>query len=88
MTASKWSKWLADNETLVNMLNQVVAHSVCRVVLTRKSHVPGAEAQQTTWQELENDGVLYIGTACNFTSCDVVLYNIAPAFATTHYFLQ
>lgn len=83
MTSGKWNKWLADHPSVVNMVNQVVAHSVCRVPITRKSKVPGTEDQPTTWQDLENDGVVYIGGSGNSTSCNVIeLYNLAPAFAT------
>ena len=65
MIQSKWSKWLGDDDALVNMLNQIVAHSVCRVPITRKSKVPGTEDRPTTWQDLENDGLVYIGSPGN-----------------------
>ena len=53
MIQSKWSKWPGGDAALVNILNQIVAHSVCRVPITRKSKVPGTEGRPTTWQDLE-----------------------------------
>ena len=62
MSKDKWQGWLASNDLKVNLMNQLVAHCVCRVPITRQQSVPGSDAAgaTVTWQDLENDGVAYI----------------------------
>lgn len=63
ISKDKWKGWLASNDLKVNLMNQLVAHCVCRVPITRQQKVPGSDAAGAivTWQDLENDGVAYIG---------------------------
>ncbi|KAL3156272.1 hypothetical protein ABBQ32_012545 [Trebouxia sp. C0010 RCD-2024] len=63
MIKDKWQGWLASNDSKVNLMNQLVAHCVCRVPITRQQLVPGSHAAgaTVTWQDMENDGVAYIG---------------------------
>ena len=63
MTRDKWQGWLANDDSKVNLMNQLVAHCVCRVPITRQQLVPGggAAGATVTWQDLENDGLAYIG---------------------------
>ncbi len=63
MIKDKWQGWLASNDLKVNLMNQLVAHCVCRVPITRQQLVPGSHAAgaTVTWQDMENDGVAYIG---------------------------
>ena len=63
MSRDKWQGWLVRNDLKVNLMNQLVAHCVCRVPVTRQQSVPGSEAAgaPVTWQDLENNGVAYIG---------------------------
>lgn len=63
MSKDKWQGWLASSDLKVNLMNQLVAHCVCRVPITRQQVVPGSDAAgaTVTWQDLENDGVAYIG---------------------------
>ena len=63
MHRDKWQSWLADNPVKVNLLNQLVAHCVCRVPITRQQLVPGsaADGAPTSWQDLENDGLACVG---------------------------
>ena len=48
-----WSDWLTGNN--VGLLNQVVAHALCRIPVARKAMVPHSEVR---WQDLEQDGVV------------------------------
>lgn len=63
MSRDKWQGWLASSDLKVNLMNQLVAHCVCRVPITRQQIVPGSDAAgaTVTWQDLENDDVAYIG---------------------------
>jgi len=63
MSKDKWQGWLGSNHLKVHLMNQLVAHCVCRVPITRQQSVPGSDAAgaTVTWQDLENDGVAYIG---------------------------
>ena len=62
MSKDKWQGWLASDVLKVNLMNQLVAHCVCRVPITRQQSVPGSDAAgaRVTWQDLENDGIAYI----------------------------
>ncbi|KAL3155950.1 hypothetical protein ABBQ32_012943 [Trebouxia sp. C0010 RCD-2024] len=59
----KWVSWLGADPIKVNLLNQLVAHCVCRVPISRQQLVPGSQAAgaPTTWQDMENDGLAYVG---------------------------
>ena len=63
MSRDKWRDWLSSNHLRVHLINQLVAHCVCRVPITRQQVVPGSHAAGATitWQDLENDGIAYIG---------------------------
>ena len=62
MSRDKWQSWLDGNAPKVHLINQLVAHFVCRVPITRQQLVPGS-AGTVTWQDRgsENDGIAYIG---------------------------
>ena len=62
MSKDKWQDWLGKTDLQVHIMNQLVAHSVCRVPITRQESVPGSAAAgaTVTWQDLENDGIAYI----------------------------
>lgn len=69
MSKTTWRKYLGQDDLgqddfRANLLNQLVAHCVCCVRIQRNQSVPGSEAAQgvVTWQDLENDGLAYIGT--------------------------
>lgn len=64
MSRTRWNKYLENNAAGANLMNQLVAHCVCCVRIKRNQIVPGSEAAQgvVTWQDLENDGLAYIGT--------------------------
>ena len=56
--ASKWQSWLVGNK--VGLLNQLVARCVLGLPVRRNEEVvPGSSG--VTWQDLENDGLAYIG---------------------------
>ena len=63
MSRDKWQSWLDGNVLKVHLINQLAAHCVCRVPITRQQSVPGSDAAgaTVTWQDLENDGIAYIG---------------------------
>ncbi len=63
MSEGKWQGWLSSNPLNVHLMNQLVAHCVCRVPIDRQQSVPGSTAAgaTVTWQDLENDGIAYIG---------------------------
>ena len=57
-----WAAWKAFEFVQVNLLNQLVAHSVCRVPVARQELVPGSEAAgtPTSWQDLEEAGLAFM----------------------------
>ncbi|KAL3130669.1 hypothetical protein ABBQ38_008059 [Trebouxia sp. C0009 RCD-2024] len=59
----EWVSWLGADPIKVNLLKQLVAHCVCRVPISRQQLVPGSQAAEapTTWQDMENDGLAYVG---------------------------
>ncbi|KAL3159353.1 hypothetical protein ABBQ32_011304 [Trebouxia sp. C0010 RCD-2024] len=58
-----WDSWVGADPIKVNLLNQLVAHCVCRMPISWQQLVPGSQAAgaPTTWQDMENDGPAYIG---------------------------
>ena len=63
MRDTKWQPWLASNPLNVNVMNQLVAHCVCQVPITRQQAIPssGAAGATGTWQDLERPaGIAYI----------------------------
>ena len=59
----KWDGWLGADPVKVNMLNQLVAHCVCRVRIARQQLVPGSQAAgvPVSWQDMENNGLANVG---------------------------
>ena len=59
---SKWQSWLVGEK--VGLLNQLVARSVLGLPVRRSEKVvPDSNGglARVTWQDLENDGLAYIG---------------------------
>ena len=52
MSKDKWQGWLASNDLKVNLMNQLDAHCVCRVPISRQQSVPGSE--RLVWVPLLN----------------------------------
>ena len=59
--ASGWQPWLRGDK--VGLLNQLVAHCVLGLPVRRSAVVPDLSGGlvSVTWQDLENDGLAYIG---------------------------
>lgn len=83
MYHNRWQRWLAAEPVKINLLNQLVAHCVCRMPIARQQLVPGSEAAEapTSWQDLENDGLAYLGDPCGFSApvCSVLSCNAESA---------
>ncbi len=60
MSEGKWQGWLSSNPLNVHLMNQLIAHCV---PIDQQQSVPGSTAAgaTVTWQDLENDGIAYIG---------------------------
>lgn len=59
----QWNSWLGPGQFKVNLLNQLVAHCICRIPIARPNIVPGSETSgvSVSWQDMEKDGLAYIG---------------------------
>ena len=62
MSKDRWQDWLSSNDLKVHLMNQLVAHCMCCVPITRQQSVPGSDlaGATITWQDLENDGIAYM----------------------------
>ncbi|KAL3148676.1 hypothetical protein ABBQ38_014092 [Trebouxia sp. C0009 RCD-2024] len=63
MSKVKWQGWLASNDLKVTVMNQPFANCVYRVPIIWLQLVPVSDTAgaTVTWQDVENDGVAYIG---------------------------